>query len=517
MVEWLENACFYEIYPQSFMDTNGDGIGDIPGIIQKLDYIKDLGCNAIWINPCFVSPFRDAGYDVEDYYKVAPRYGTNEDLRQLFVQAHEKGIRILLDLVPGHTALTHPWFLESMKPEKNIYSDRYIWTDSIEKNMADVSGIRSTLHGISQRNGACGVNCFSTQPALNYGFAKITASWQCAVDSQAALATRAELKNVMRFWLGMGCDGFRVDMAGSLVKNDEDRAETIKLWQDIRAFLEEEFPEAVLVAEWGSPDKSLKAGFHMDFFLHFGDTGYMDLFRCEHPFFHAEGKGDISVFVNTYKRNAEITEGKGLMCMPTGNHDMPRISYQLDEMQLRLAYSFIYSLPGAPFLYYGDEIGMRYLPEMISVEGAYNRTGSRTPMQWNRTTNAGFSSAAQDMMYLALDPDKNRPDVEHQKKDTNSLYHFVKKLIHLRNENSALKNTGSIEFLYAEDHKYPFVYKRFSTEEEILVVINPSGAEQECKAYAKDWSDLILSYNGEVRINGDKMLVPACSVNFIKI
>ncbi|MBQ9490946.1 MAG: glycosylase, partial [Lachnospiraceae bacterium] len=129
--EWLDNAIFYEIYPQSFCDTNGDGIGDFHGIIGKLDYIKELGCNALWINPCFASPFGDAGYDVSDYYQVAPRYGTNEDLKKLFQEAHARGLHVLLDLVPGHTSTKHPWFLESMKAEKNEYTDRYIWTDSI--------------------------------------------------------------------------------------------------------------------------------------------------------------------------------------------------------------------------------------------------------------------------------------------------------------------------------------------------------------------------------------------------
>lgn len=123
--EWLDNAVFYEIYPQSFRDTNADGIGDINGIIEKLDYIQDLGCNAIWINPCFQSPFGDAGYDVEDYYTVAPRYGTNEDLIRLFEEAHRKDMHILLDLVPGHTAVTHEWFKQSMKAERNEYTDRY--------------------------------------------------------------------------------------------------------------------------------------------------------------------------------------------------------------------------------------------------------------------------------------------------------------------------------------------------------------------------------------------------------
>jgi maltose alpha-D-glucosyltransferase/alpha-amylase len=131
MPEWLNNAVFYEIYPQSFYDSNGDGIGDINGIIEKLPYVKSLGCNAIWLNPCFDSPFKDAGYDVRDYKKVAARYGTNEDLVNCFKKAHQIGIRIILDLVPGHTSDQHAWFIESQKAQTNTLTNRYIWTDSV--------------------------------------------------------------------------------------------------------------------------------------------------------------------------------------------------------------------------------------------------------------------------------------------------------------------------------------------------------------------------------------------------
>ena len=245
MAHWLDEAIFYEIYPQSFQDSNGDGIGDIPGIISRLDYIKELGCNALWINPCFVSPFKDAGYDVADYCTVAPRYGTNEDLKRLFAEAHRRGMRVLLDLVPGHTSVEHPWFKESMKPEQNEFSSRYIWTDDIWK---PVKGL-NTLRAISDRNGSCAVNFFSCQPALNYGFMNPAESWQDAPDSPAAAATLEAMKDVMRFWLKLGCDGFRVDMAGSLVKNDADGRGTVALWKKVRSFLDEEFPDAAIVSE----------------------------------------------------------------------------------------------------------------------------------------------------------------------------------------------------------------------------------------------------------------------------
>ena len=171
---WLKDAVFYEIYPQSFYDTNGDGIGDINGITEKLDYIKSLGCNALWINPCFDSPFKDAGYDVRDYRKVAPRYGTNEDLCRLFEQAHEKGIRVLLDLVPGHTSEEHEWFRESQKAEKNAYTDRYIWTDFCFEGAEGLPYIG----GESERSATYILNFFKCQPALNYGFLNVRKPWQ---------------------------------------------------------------------------------------------------------------------------------------------------------------------------------------------------------------------------------------------------------------------------------------------------------------------------------------------------
>ena len=185
--QWLNDAIFYEIYPQSFNDTNGDGIGDFQGIIQKLDYVKSLGCNALWINPCFLSPFGDAGYDVEDYYQAAPRYGTNEDLRELFSEAHKRGIHVLLDLVPGHTSVRHKWFIESMKAERNEFSDRYIWTGNIWEKPDDLDCLR----GISDRNGCCALNFFAHQPALNYGYANPDPEkkWQQSPDSPAPRAT----------------------------------------------------------------------------------------------------------------------------------------------------------------------------------------------------------------------------------------------------------------------------------------------------------------------------------------
>ena len=480
MPKWLDNAVFYEIYPQSFNDTNSDGIGDINGITEKLDYIKELGCNAIWINPCFLSPFGDAGYDVADYCTVAPRYGTNEDLVNLFNEAHKRDMHVILDLVPGHTSTEHEWFKKSMLPERNELSDRYIWTDSIWES----PGTMHCLRGMSQRDGSVALNFFSMQPALNYGYYRVDAPWQQKMDDEGPMATREAIKDVMRFWLGLGCDGFRVDMAGSLVKNDEDGKGTVALWQDFRKFLDAEFPEAAIVSEWGEPDKSLMGGFHMDFLLHFGPSHYNDLFRCDEPYFSRRGKGSIDEFISAYKANYEKTDGKGLICIPSGNHDMDRLARRLDYEEMKIAFAFLLSVPGAPFIYYGDEIGMRYVENLVSVEGGYGRTGSRSPMQWNKGVNAGFSSAPKEKLYIKQDDSPDRPDAESQMNDVNSLRSEVKRLIKLRMDNVALQSNAKIEFM---GNGYPLVYKRSCEEQTIVAVINPSDkpCEVDCGGFKR--------------------------------
>ena len=514
MSKWLDNAVFYEIYPQSFNDTNADGIGDFQGIIEKLDYIKELGCNAIWINPCFLSPFGDAGYDVSDYYRVAPRYGTNEDLKRVFEEAHKRNMHVLLDLVPGHTSVEHPWFKESMKAEKNEFTDRYVWTNSIWESPEGMPSLR----GISDRDGSCAVNFFSHQPALNYGFYQPDPSkpWQQSFEDEGPQATLTAMEDVMRFWLNMGCDGFRVDMAGSLVKNDPEGKGTIHLWQQVRKFLDAEFPDAAMVSEWGEPDKSLLGGFHMDFLLHFGPSHYNDLFRCDEPFFSKRGKGDISAFVDTYKKNYEKTEGKGLICIPSGNHDMDRLSRRLNGDELKIAFAFLLSMPGAPFIYYGDEIGMRYVESLNSVEGGYNRTGSRSPMQWDDSTNAGFSSAASSDLYIPIDPDKNRPTAKASMENPDSLYHEIKKLIQVRQSHEALKSRGTIEFVYAKKEQYPLAYIRKSGDEKILVVINPSAKEVHFD-YDCTLKETIYSFGKPAKIENQLITISGQSAGFYRI
>lgn len=516
MVEWLKNAVFYEIYPQSFADTNADGIGDIEGIIEHLDYIAELGCNAIWLNPCFESPFLDAGYDVSDYMKVAPRYGTNADLKRLFGEIHKRDMHVLLDLVPGHTSWEHEWFKESLKPEKNPYSGRYVWTDDAWTEFEGDENIRGFLRGMSQRNGCVAVNFYAHQPCLNYGCYQVeNPHWQQPMDSEDALATREAVKDVMRFWLKMGCDGFRVDMAGSLVKNDPDSVETIRLWQDVRDFLDESYPDAVLISEWGEPDKSLMGGFHMDFLLHFGPSHYMDLFRCGHPYFSREGKGDASAFVETYMRNYRLTNKRGLICIPSGNHDMERIRKYLDCDELKLVYAFLMSMPGVPFVYYGDEIGMRHLA-LYSVEGGYDRTGARTPMQWDDGKNFGFSNAPAEKLYTVQDLSEDAPVVSRQMAEPDSLWHEIQKLTGIRREHPALCASGEIEFVYCEPGKYPLVYLRSMGDSKILVALNPSGEKVSCPCPFEQ-REVLYTLGKETGIKDGMLYMPGESAGFLAV
>ncbi len=485
---WLSTALFYEVYPQSFLDTNGDGIGDLPGIIEKLDYIRSLGCNAIWLNPCFESPFMDAGYDVSDFYKVAPRYGTNADLRRLFEEAHKRGMRVCLDLVAGHTSSEHPWFKESARAEKNKYTNWYIWTDNVwKKPGANLEGIR----GHYDRDGTFITNFFPFQPALNFGFANPDPAqpWQLPVDHPDVQGVRQEIVNIMRYWLDMGADGFRVDMAASLVKGDNEYRETMAFWRTMRALYDRDYPEAILISEWSFPSLAIAAGFHVDFMLHFGTRAYTTLFRNEphrdvfrnapdggygHSFFDAAGKGSISEFLDIYLQHYELTRGRGYISVPSGNHDIGRLATGRSQAEMEVAFAFLMTMPGVPFIYMGDEIGMRQVEGLVSKEGGYGRTGARTPMQWNSAANAGFSSASAEGLYLPLDDSPDRPTVAAQDTQTQSLLNHVRALACLRKETPALGADGEFTPIYAKPKKYPFAYLRCTETQRVLVAINPS-------------------------------------------
>ena len=488
---WLRTAIFYEIYPQSFCDGNGDGIGDLPGVIAKLDYIKSLGCDAIWLNPCFASPFADAGYDVSNFRQVAPRYGTNADLRRLFAEAHRRGLRVCLDLVAGHTSTAHPWFQASARPEKNKYTNWYIWTDNAWKNPGcDLVAIK----GVYDRDGAYVTNFFAFQPALNYGFAQPDPAepWRLPVDHPDVLAVRREMIDIMRFWLDQGCDGFRVDMAASLVKGDIEYRDTTTFWQEVRAIYDRDYPDAVLIAEWSCPSLAITAGFHVDFMIHFGTVAYTSLFRHEaerdvfrNPapgfgpgpsFFSRDGRGNIRAFLDDYQEHLRLTRELGYISIPSGNHDISRLAQGRTPAELEVIFAFLLTMPGIPYIYAGDEIGMRQIEGLASKEGGFGRTGARTPMQWSAGKNAGFSRAAAKKLYLPIDPAPDRPTVAAQEGDRRSLLNHVRRLSALRRALPALAADAEFTPLHAKAGKLPFVYVRGTGERRVLVAVNPGQA-----------------------------------------
>lgn len=490
MIEWLKKAVFYEIYPQSFYDTNGDGIGDFEGIIQKLDYIKSLGANALWINPCYDSPFKDAGYDVRDYKKAAARYGTNEDLYRLFDESHKRDIKVLLDLVPGHTSEDHEWFKESGKAVQNQYSGRYIWTDHW------ISGIKGHpyIGGECDRNGTYMLNFFKCQPALNYGFYKPEEPWQKSMDDPDCLATREAIKDVIRFWLSKGCDGFRVDMAESLVKDDDEKKTgTCEVWRDIFGSVRKDYPDAAFVAEWGRPDLSIpSAGFDMDFYLNKVGNGYNSLIRDyqtkgpDDSYFLKRGNGSIKRFLDEYLAWYDSVKGKGYISLISCNHDTTRPKYTLSDEELKVAYAVLFTLPGVPFMYYGDEIGMRFL-DVPTKEGGYTRTGSRTPMQWTKGENAGFSSAPADKLYLPVDDSADAPSVEASEADKDSLLNTFRKITGLRRDSDDFDSDSDFSVIMGEAGK-PFAYRRGRA----VCVANPSSDKHEVKIDGLSDKDIAL-------------------------
>ena len=500
--KWAERAVFYQIYPQSFYDSNADGIGDLQGIIRKLDYIKSLGVDAIWINPFFESPFNDAGYDISDYYKVAPRYGTNDDARMLFNEAHKRGLKVLFDFVASYTSIECKWFKESCRQEKNKYSNWYIWTDGTWADVPEEQKDRF-VQGYARRDGQFMRNFYWSQPALNYGYENPDPAfpWQLPIDHPDVLDMREEMKNVVRFWMELGADGFRADMAGALVKSTRFKGSsqfytnkatgTQKFWQEVREILDRNYSDSFIVAERSHPHSAIEGGFHADFYHWF--DGFNDLFQKEswrilngrsegHSFFDAEGKGNITRFLSGYMEQYNAVEGKGFICIPVGNHDLSRINIKRSVRELEMIFAFSITLPGMPFIYYGNEIGMRQLYDLPHVEGGYKpRAGARTPMQWKKGLNAGFSEAHPDKLYLPVDPSDDYPNAEDQDSDPDSLLNRVRKLTALRKKYKALSSHAEFVPLYAVENEYPFIYARAADEEAVLVVLNPSGQHRKAE------------------------------------
>lgn len=485
--DWLRDAIIYEIYPQSFADANGDGIGDLRGVIDHLDHLAWLGVDTIWFNPCFDSPFVDAGYDVADYLRVAPRYGTNDDMVALVEAARERGIRVLLDLVAGHTSDRHAWFetaraLDGPDPD----GDRYVWCDDPphRDTSDDVPGTAAWVRSPGPRPGWYLKNFYDAQPALNFGWARMDPHepWRDPVDAMGPRRNRQALKDIMAFWLDRGVAGFRVDMWFSLVKDDPGLVETARLWREIRSWLSQEYPEAVIVPEGSEPRLGESFAFDADFFLVINaehgalfdnqGAGVSPFHEPQVPFFDASGDGSFGSFLDGWERARQGHPDRAVI-LATADHDLSRLACgPRTAEQLPVALTFLLTWGSVPSIYYGDEIGMRYLPGMPDVEGAvcnpaYNRAGCRTPMQWDDSPNAGFSTADAGRLYLPIDPDPARPTVAAQRADPSSLLNHVRRLIALRREHPALGGRATTTVVH---DGYPLAYLRGDSH---LVVLNP--------------------------------------------
>lgn len=487
---WFRDAVIYQIYPQSYADSDGDGIGDVRGVIGKLDYIASLGVDAIWFNPCFASPFVDAGYDVADYLRVAPRYGSNDDLVELVAKAGERGIRVLLDLVVGHTSTEHPWFQEELGADgPRPDGDRYIWrTDDPGAGWGiDLPGIPAWVKSPGPRAGWYLKNFYDEQPALNFGWVRTDPAqpWRDALDAPGPLRNRAALQEILDFWLSRGVAGFRVDMAFSLVKDEnlmDGRQASVAIWRELRAWLDAAYPEAVLIPEGEEPRDGGPFAFDADFALvihaaHaslFDDhsAGTLPWHNPRQPFFAAAGEGATDVLLSTWywlrKQDAHRP-----VVLASADHDFNRLRCgRRTPEQLGAALTFLFTWGSVPSLYYGDEIGMRYLPGMPNVEGAicnplYNRAGCRTPMQWDDGPNAGFSRAPAEALYLPIDPDPGRPTVAAQDGVPGSTLSLVRELIALRRATPALQGHAPTRVVH---EGYPFAWLRGDSH---LVVVNP--------------------------------------------
>ncbi|MGA3106980.1 MAG: maltose alpha-D-glucosyltransferase [Terriglobales bacterium] len=490
---WYKDAVIYQIHVRTFCDSNGDGIGDFQGLEEKLDYVQELGANAIWLMPFFPSPLRDDGYDIADYNSVHPSYGTLDDFRKLLASAHERGIRIIIELVSNHTSDQHPWFQESRSSRDNPRRDWYVWSDT------DIpyKGARIIFLDTEKSNWAWDPiskafywhRFFSHQPDLNY-------------DNPAV---REQMWQVMKFWLEMGVDAFRLDAVPYLVEregtNCENLPETHAVLKELRRKMDESFPGRMLLAEANQWPTDLRPyfgdsdEFHMAFHFPLMPRMFMglkledrkpiteilqqtpqippacqwSLFLRNHDELTLEMVTDLErdYMYDTYAESKTMRLNLGIR-----RRLAPLLSN--DRRRIELMNGMLMSLPGTPIIYYGDEIGMG---DNINLG---DRNGVRTPMQWNGGVNAGFSAAPQERLYAPLiqDPVYGYPAVNvlSQKASEHSLLNWMKSIINVR-ASTAVFGRGSIEFLYPANHRI-LAYVRRLDKEAVLVVNNLSSSAQ---------------------------------------
>lgn len=505
---WIKDLVIYQVYPRSFQDSNGDGIGDIPGIISRLDHLSDLGINALWLSPVYRSPNDDNGYDISDYQQIMQEFGTMEDWEQLCAECHQRNIKVIMDLVVNHSSDEHPWFEESKSSRDNDKSDYYIWRDPKDgkepNNWASVFG-GSAWEYVPQR-GQYYYHLFSKkQPDLNWANPKL----------------REEIFSMMEWWVKKGVDGFRVDAISYLDKpqdfpdspeppqpdgysfsaclvNGRPGTHTYIREMNRRIFS----PYNVLtVGEVAAPDTQELARYvateREEFDMAIPFVAPVIEINTWSP---KKLREDIAADYAALKEN-------GWWARFFSNHDKPRqVSLYGDdkeywEVSAKMLAMLLHSLPGTPFVYQGEEIGMTNMrfptieqyndpdakntyhqqllagatPEQALAEAQMvSRDNARTPMQWDSSPNAGFTSGEP---WLGINPNYTRINVENQKNDPHSIYSCYKKLIALRKESSAMSK-GDLEILPVDSDTL-FALKRTFQDEVLLSFHNFSSEPAE--------------------------------------
>jgi len=476
---WWRDGVIYQIYPRSFADSNADGIGDLNGITSRLDYLRELGVDAIWLSPIYPSPDVDFGYDVSEYCAIDPKYGTMVDFDRLVNAAHGRGIRIILDLVLNHTSDQHPWFQQSRSSRDNPYRDWYLWhkgrgIGKPPNNWQSVFGRRAWR--FDPLSGEYYYHMFyRQQPDVN---------WRNPAVKKAML-------DVFRFWLERGVDGFRLDVFNLYFKDDQfrdnppaigirgfdrqrhiydcDRPEMIPLLGEIRALLDA-YPERYTVGETflDSPHKA--AQYCSPGLLHAAFD--FSLLRC--PWKPAR-------FLTAIQHWEEALHAESWPTNVLGNHDVSRMATRYgrgeDDERLKVAATMLLTLRGTPFIYYGEEIGMRDISlsrgEIKDPVGKKywpfycGRDGCRAPMQWDDSANAGFSPVEP---WLPVHGDYIQRNVAAQQKDSSSLYHFYRQLLQIRKEHIAIRQGMFQALTYEPQHL--LAYLRQTSDQTILVALN---------------------------------------------
>jgi alpha-glucosidase len=480
--DWWRHGIFYQVYPRSFQDSNGDGVGDIRGVIQRLPYLRSLGIDAVWLSPIFPSPMADFGYDISDYTGIDPLFGTMDDFDALVQTAHENRLKVILDLVPNHTSDQHPWFAESRTSRESPKRDWYVWRDGNAEGGAPNNWLSEFGGSAWQYDEATGQYYYhaflSQQPDLNWRNPEV----------------REAIYDVMRFWLRRGVDGFRVDVIWHLIKDGEfrenpsnphfvegrppnekfltqystDQPEVHEVIAEMRRVIDG-FDHRVLIGEVYLPLHRLVA--------YYGN----DLAGAQMPFNFAL----LSTLWNARSIEKIIAEYEHVLpagAWPNwvlGNHDRPRVASRVGREQARVAAMLLLTLRGTPTLYYGDEIGMRQVaiaPDRVrdpfekNVPGiGVGRDGCRTPMQWNATAGAGFSTAA---TWLPLADDYSSENVANLGADASSILSLYRALIALRRKLPQLVK-GAYQPVAAQGDI--LLYRRDAEGEAVVVALNLGG------------------------------------------